>query len=276
MSSLEQFPATPSALPPGQQLSRNPMLPQHPLGAYTDAQYEAQAAQLRNQIAKQYADVLSQLGYTDDAGNFIKGSVETDADRQRFDLNRSMGLAQDEVTRAAQQQGTLFSGRRAENQARAEYPFAQGLSRLATDVPLALQRLYEQAGGLVNDYTLGMNNLLADAATRRAAGIVAAPGGGAGAAPAPAGAPDLGANGVLPPAGAEIVQPAPNPAQHGIGFGSVGVQPPPQEFTGGIGGVGSPIHPLLAGAPPQPAPLAPNTITQLAAQRAGRQAFGNF
>lgn len=171
-----------SAVPPGNQLQRNPQLPQHPLGAYTDAQYEAAVAALRSNVAKQYADVLQKLGYQDEQGNFIQGSVETDAQRQKSLLNRSLGLAAEDVTHQHQQNGTLFSGLRGTDQARAEFPYTDQLGQLAVNTPLTLSQLYEQASGLMSDYTIQDNQLLADAAARATGRIQAQPtGGGAGA-----------------------------------------------------------------------------------------------
>lgn len=164
-----------TVVPTNQRLGRNPMLPQHPLGAYTDAQYEAQQAMLQQEISKRYADILQQLGYTDDQGNFIMGSVETNAGRQRADLEHSMGLARDEVTKQAQREGTLFSGIRGKLQGQAEFPMANAEARLDADLPLQLGSLYEQAGGLVSEYTLRQNQLIADAAARKAATVVKPP-----------------------------------------------------------------------------------------------------
>lgn len=153
------------------QLARNPQLPQHPLGAYTDSLYEADVAQLRQEILQRYGDVLQQLGYTDEQGNFIPGQVEIDANKQRAQLNRSIQLADEGVTQQHQQQGTLFSGLRGTNTARAQFPFQSALADLDVQVPKALTSLYGQAGGLVNEFNTRQNRLLAEAAARRAAGF---------------------------------------------------------------------------------------------------------
>src|SRR4249920_3061372 len=116
---------------PALQLQRNPMLPQSPLGAYMDSQYAAENAVLRSNIAKQYQDVLQQLGYNDpNTGQFVLGSVEAEANRQKADLNRSVQLADEQTTQQHQNLGTLFSGLRGTDQARAEYPFITGISNL--------------------------------------------------------------------------------------------------------------------------------------------------
>jgi hypothetical protein len=81
-----------SAVPGANRLSRDPTLPQTPLGQYTDSQYEAQIAQLRAQTSRKYNDILKQLGYMDPStGAFIPGQVETQANRQRADLGYQEG-----------------------------------------------------------------------------------------------------------------------------------------------------------------------------------------
>lgn len=209
-----------TAVPPGHQMKRNPQLPQHPLGAYTDAQYEAAVAALRSNVAKQYADVLQKLGYQDEQGNFIQGSVETEANRQKSLLQRSMGLAREDVTHQHQQQGTLFSGIRGTDQARAEFPYADQIGQLGVNTPLTLAQLHEQASGLMSDYTIQDNQLLASAAQRAAARIqaqpsAAAPQPGGVVAPAapPAGGwpmPDYTGGGLAPAAGSTVAGPLGN------------------------------------------------------------------
>jgi hypothetical protein len=220
-------PVSSSVLPPQQHLSRNPQLPQHPLGAYTDAQFEAQNASLRAEIARRHQDILRQLGYVDDNGNFVMGDVETEANRQRSDLTRNMGLAREGVTNEAQRQGTLFSGRRGTETGRAEFPYAQGISALGVSVPRTLSDLYEQAGGLVDEYTLRQNQLLADAATRAAAGIITNPGGaGAPSAQGGSSAPSVTASAGGGSSSGGLPEPGPNmPVQ---------ADPAPPYFTGGV------------------------------------------
>jgi hypothetical protein len=166
-------PTPASAVPPAQQLALNPQLPQHPANAppaNLDAQYNAEQAQLAFEISQRYNDVLKQLGYLDPGtGQFVMGRVETEANRQRDELRRSMGLAGEEQTKQRQLEGTLFSGRRGTEQARAEHPFVQGLADLDINVPQQLTDLYETGGNLVTEYTNRLNLLLADAARRQAA-----------------------------------------------------------------------------------------------------------
>lgn len=157
-------------------LAMNPQLPQHPANldpGQLDAQYQAEQAQLAAEISQRYNDVLKNLGYLDpNSGQFVMGRVETEAGRSQAELRRSMALAAERETGQRQLEGTLFSGRRGTEQARAEHPFVQGLADLDIQVPQQLGDLYEQAGNLVGDYTLRQNLLLADAARRRAAGML--------------------------------------------------------------------------------------------------------
>lgn len=155
-------------------LTKNPQLTEHPLGAYTDAQYEAEMAKLRAQTSRNYADILQKLGFMDDtSGQFIPGSIETSAWRDRLAAQRSMGLATEDVTNRAQQAGTLFSGLRADDTARAQHPFVQAMADLDVNTPLALAEQYRNAGQLMEDYQIGQNQFLATAAQRRAAALAA-------------------------------------------------------------------------------------------------------
>jgi hypothetical protein len=163
--------------PQNKQLTKNPMLPQLPTTGDLDSQYMAAEAQLRQQVAQQYADILQQLGYVDESGNFLPGSVSVNAARQQSDLGRQSDLAGENVTQQAQQQGTLFSGKRAENTAKAQEPFQRQIAQLGVDTPLSLGHLYEQAAGLVDQYTLQNNLMLAQMAGRRAAAAATNPAG---------------------------------------------------------------------------------------------------
>lgn len=176
-SMLEQNPHPGLFMPPQdprRQLAKNPTLPDHPLGAYTDSQYEAEMAGLRAQTSRSYADILRKVGFMDDAtGQFMPGEIETEAWRQKLDAQRNMGLATEDVTNRAQQQGTLFSGLRADDTARAQHPFVQAMADLDVNTPLALSDWYGKAGTLMEDYQLGQNKYLATAAQRRAAALAA-------------------------------------------------------------------------------------------------------
>lgn len=223
-----EFTPAGSAVAPNQRLARNPQLPQHPLGAFTDAQFEAELASLRADTAKKHADILRQLGYQDDQGNFIMGSVENEANRQRSDLDRSQRLAEEDVTHQAQREGTLFSGLRGTATARATHPFASAMADLDVSVPNTLSQLYESAGGLIDDYSIQQNRLLADAASRRAAAITAQ--GGAGGVP--------GGN---------------DPALATPAFTPLPPPPPGTDVTGGGGGALVPPTGIYAGMGDLPA-----------------------
>jgi len=172
----------------------NPQLPQVQSSLPTDAQYNAEQAQLAAQISQKYNDVLQQLGYSDpNTGNFVMGRIETEANRQRAEQERNRQLAIEGATQQRQLEGTLFSGRRGTEQARAEHPFVQAMADLDINTPQQLSDLYEQAGNIVGDYTLQNNLLLANLAQRRAAAAMTAPGpGGPPAPPGPPGPPDGG------------------------------------------------------------------------------------
>lgn len=243
-SDPQAIPPPQSLVPANMQLSANPMLPAHPLGAYTDAQYESQDAILRNTIAKQYADLLQQLGYRDNAGNFIMGSVETGANKQKQELGVQQRLAAQGVTDQAQREGTLFSGMRGTLQARAEDPYVRQQADLAASTPLTIQQLYEHASGLTNDYVLGQNQQLAEAASRAAAGITANPPGGAGGAAAPVAPP------VDPNAGASVAPVTDLSTDALVAPGMV--HPPPLGTYGGVTYLAAPT--ALGSTPAAPAP----------------------
>ena len=182
-----------------QRLGQNPMLPAHPQSS--DSQYLAEEAILRANMARQYADILQQLGYVDEQGRFIPGQVSVNANRQAGELERSSDLATEQVTNDAQRAGTLFSGRRAVDTSRAQYPFQQQIAQLGVDTPLQLGQLTEQAAGLIDQYTLQNNLLLSQSAARAAALAAQNPGSAPTSTPAqgggglPGGAVDMGTGG---------------------------------------------------------------------------------
>jgi len=163
-----------------QQLTKNPMLPQLPNTGNMDSQYLAQEAQLRAQISRQYADILQQLGYIDEQGNFLPGSISTNAARSQQDLQRQEGLAAEGAMNQATRTGTGHSGRLGVNTERATQPYERQLAQLGVDTPLALGKQYEQAAGLIDQYTLQNNLFLASMAARQAAAITANPAGAPG------------------------------------------------------------------------------------------------
>ena len=160
-----------------QKLGKNPMLPGLPQTGELDSEYMSGEAILRQQVAQQYADVLQQLGYVDESGNFLPGSVSVNAARQQADLAHQSDLAEQQVTNESQQQGTLFSGYRGAETGMRQEPMQRQIAQIGVDTPLALGHLYEQAAGLVDQYSLQNNLLLAQMAGRRAAAIAAAPAG---------------------------------------------------------------------------------------------------
>jgi hypothetical protein len=162
---------------PQQRMAKNPMLPQMPQTGEVDSTYLAEEAQLRAQIAKQYADILQQLGWVDESGNFMPGQISVNAARQGADLERQSGLAEQGVTEEAQRGGTLFSGRRATETAKAQQPFQRQIAQLGVDTPMALGAQYENAAGLIDQYTLQNNLFLAQMAARRAQAIAQQPAG---------------------------------------------------------------------------------------------------
>lgn len=175
-----------SAVKPSQRLSQNPMLITHPLGAQTDAEYEAAIAQLQQRISSQYAGILRELGFVDSEGNFTQGLLETEAARQRAELERQQALAREQVTQNAQRGGTVFSGRRAVLQAQAEQPYVSGLANLETQLSQAIGDRYTQASDLMRQFTVDRDALIAAAAQRAHSRIMQNPVGQAQGTPPPA------------------------------------------------------------------------------------------
>ena len=232
--------AVPENLLPTQQqryTGKNPMLPGLPDTGNMDAQYLAEEAQLRATIAKQYADVLQQLGYIDPTtGAFLPGSVSVEAGRKQSDLTRQSGIAGDQATDERVRGNAFFSGRTAENVERATQPYERQIAQLGVDTPLALAGLYEKAAGLIDQYTLQNNLYLANMAARQAAAI----------AKNPAGAPkDQQTTAPTNPGGNPITGPP------GSGLAST--------TPGGI--IGDPDYPYLGKVPNSEGDTSPNVFT---------------
>lgn len=166
-----------SLVPTSQQLTRNPQLVATPSVEMDDIA-ASQIAQQRFQAQKNYLSVLQDLGYVDDAGNFIPGLIETEAVRQRQELNRQLGLAETGVDEDATRGGTVFSGRRVQNRQRASEPIVNQLAQLETDVPRLISQRYQEAQDVLRDFELQQNIILADLAARRAAAEMARQTGG--------------------------------------------------------------------------------------------------
>ena len=264
-------------MPPGwtppSAVSRNPMLPQSPLGAYTDAAYQ-QALAARNQAYNQdWQNTIGQLGYTDDQGNYIPGSVEVNANRQISDLQNSLRLADEATTNQMRDQGTLFSGYRGTAQARAEYPYAQGIASLLTDTPNTLMGLYNHLASIYGDYTSGNLADIAAAAERGAAALTKVP-----PAPAPgAGPSDGGAQPGTPEPGTPFTPGIPgstaaspyadptNPATaatiaRSAGLANYYATHPPASPLASVGGAGTPVAQTFQPNSPGPAGPVPGNV----------------
>jgi hypothetical protein len=156
-----------------------PQIPANPLGAFTDSIFEAEDAQAQAEYKRRYADVLRQLGYVDPkTGRILKGSLELDADRKRADLWRSSQLAKIEAINQAQVAGNYFSGYHPVNQARMQHPYEQGITDINTALPKALAEQMDEAARAYEQYVLGRNISLAQAAARAAEAARNQPAGG--------------------------------------------------------------------------------------------------
>src|SRR5215472_14773102 len=142
-------------------------LPDIPTGPQIDSTYLAAEAQNRQNIEQQYGQYLSQLGYTDPTtGAYIPGSI-VQAAQQKEDLdeyNRQQAILQN--TQQMQQQGTLFSGIRATQQAQAEAPYLQDIASQELQAPQDMAKAYSSAADLINQYNTQNNIDLAAAAAR--------------------------------------------------------------------------------------------------------------
>ena len=159
----------PGPPPPGQgggPLAWNPQLVRHPLGRFTDAQYEIDEQDLYNDTLRKYQDVLRDLGFMSDSGQLMEGEVDMQANTDRANLNRELSLTGERVTNEQRDLGTLFSGLRAVAQAREEHPIVQSLADLDINTPKQKSQLYSDALDILSDYATGQNRLLLEAAGR--------------------------------------------------------------------------------------------------------------
>lgn len=169
----------PSLLASLHSLPNLPQIPGNPLGAFTDSIFEAEDAQAQAEYKRRYADVLRQLGYVDpQTGKILKGALEIEADRQRADLWRSTQLAGIEAVNQAQAGGNYFSGYHPVNMARMQHPFQQGITDINTMLPKALADQMDEAARAFEQFVLGRNLSLAQAAARGAEAARNAPAGG--------------------------------------------------------------------------------------------------
>jgi hypothetical protein len=167
--------------PPVQQVDTSPMfqlLPSQVLptqmtfparysGPMADAQYMADEAALRYGTAKQYSDLLNQLGFVDPTtGATIQGTIAQGANIKSAQLQNDLtqeGIAND---RAMQNAGTIFSGVRGTELARLQYPTLGQLGGLQMDTAEQMNAAYRNAQDLVNQYALQNNQLIGGAAQR--------------------------------------------------------------------------------------------------------------
>lgn len=185
-------PATPASnASPATNPWQLPPLPANPLGAQTDAQYEIDAAKLRDETNKARLDAMRALGWDDPAtGRHIPGTMEIEAQRHQEELMRQRGLAGEEVGNQSVKAGNWFSSRRVQNLATAYNPIDVARQQQVTDLADQLGMKKQDLANLISDYGAENAGLLAGAAERAAARIrenpvgdatdEAAAGGGAG------------------------------------------------------------------------------------------------
>lgn len=171
-------PQVQSQLNPSQKagLQRNPQLA-GPNPDKSDSIYEAQLAKLRHEFGGEYANILRDLGFMGENGQFSPGLIETEAARRQADLQTGMGNAERGVDEAAVRGGTFFSGRRAFNRAQATDPYTRDLSRLTTDTASALSQRLNDFLQLMGGYGIDANLLLAELSKRLAANATQNPSG---------------------------------------------------------------------------------------------------
>ena len=160
------------------QTMTNPQLVTHPLGARTDDIYEAAIAQLQQQTQSQYRNTMRDLGWVNDQGQFIAGNHETQAIRDRAEINRQRELKLQDIIEGAVRGGTVFSGRRAQLQEQGIQPYDVALSNLETKLGRDLSSRYESLGELTRGFELSRNQLIADAAARYQASLEGGPAAG--------------------------------------------------------------------------------------------------
>lgn len=204
---IEDYDIPPSLLTALNSIAQNPLIPDAPLGAQTDSIYESEEAQLRAAYLRKYADVLRQLGYIGPDGKVIKGSLELEADRRRAAAFRNAQLAKFEAIDMAQREGNFFSGYHPVRQARMEFPYWQEITDINTALPKMLADQMLEAERALEEYTLGRNLSLSQAAARAAEAARNNPAGGTGKQPGEPGweysggeLPDIPPSAWMPPA----------------------------------------------------------------------------
>jgi hypothetical protein len=140
----------------------------HPLGGKTSSTFEAEKALLDFELSKRKTDIHRLLGQQG-PGGWVPGEVELGAARNLADLERQRRLTVEEVTNAMRQGGTLFSGIRAREQARAEHPLIQSIARTREDTARTLNQLYQELSDIAREREVRLGLLLAQEAKDRAA-----------------------------------------------------------------------------------------------------------
>lgn len=136
------------------------------LGGRTTSTAAAGQALLDFEIGQRRNEILRLTGQQGPKG-FIQGDIERDLFRAVSDLERQRGLAVEDVINAMRQGGTLFSGVRAREQARAQHPFITSLARVHEDAARTLGDLYTQLSDLQRERQVRLDMLLADEARMR-------------------------------------------------------------------------------------------------------------
>ncbi len=183
-------------------LTKNPQLPVPPPGSYMDSIFLSERANLIQSIQSRYNQVLEQLGYANDAGQYVQGYAEIDADRQRQDLRRQEMDTIRGVTGNAQREGRIFAGSRVTDEQSALAPIRGAMGGVETGLARQLSDLYAQATGLLNDFNAQQNSLISSAIQRTGGALTENPtgptpgeGGGGGD---PGGQPDAPTGGTTP------------------------------------------------------------------------------
>jgi hypothetical protein len=154
-------------LAPSQVLPTNMTFPQAYSGPEADAQYMADEAALRYNIAKQYSDLLNQLGYVDpQTGATIQGQIAQKSNIQGAQYQHDLAQEAIDNDRTMQNNGTIFSGVRGTELAKLQYPTENQLGGLQLDTATQMQQAYQNAQDLINQYSLQNNQLIGQAAQR--------------------------------------------------------------------------------------------------------------
>src|SRR5215471_746323 len=119
---------------------------------HLDATYYANEDQNRQAQEGLYNDAIAKLGYTGAHGEFVPGSI-----LQAAQLREAQDQAQRQQaiianTQLMQQQGTLFSGMRAVQQAQAEQPYVSDIATTELGLPIDMAAALQDARGSISAY----------------------------------------------------------------------------------------------------------------------------